>query len=539
MRDDDQPSRPDQPLRVAVRAYARHRQPPRPRTRWAWTRRPGAARFLLVLDTETTTDPSQRLVFGVYRLGEVRDDPRTGEERLTVFEEGFVYGDDLPARDPAGFAILETYVGAHRAETAPGESTALRFLSRTAFVNEVLYPAAFEGQAIVVGFNLPFDLSRLAVEASPARHRGRWWPMGGGWSFVLWRGLDGRPHRYRPRLVIKHGDKTRAQIAFTSADYQPTPKRRTRRPLYRGRFLDLKTLTFALTDRSHSLASACVAFGVATAKHSVDQHGVITPDYLEYGRQDVRATQGLYLATRQEYQRHALDAMPWDIKSPASIAKGYLRTMGISNPMDRVIGLTPDQLGAAAAAYFGGQAEVRIRHTVVPVVATDVTSMYPTVNVLAQLQTYLTAAVLRSEACTAEAQRVLDQITLERVLDPVTWPTLRFFAEILPDDDHLPVRAAFGGEGGSYTLSVNPYTSDQTAWYAGFDLARSILATGRVPQIRRAFRMAAEGQLALDGAPVSLTRPCQRPYQLPLGALGSAAAGFRGGLGRGCRRGGL
>src|SRR5207244_3906586 len=66
---------------------------------------------------------------------------------------------------------------------------------------------------------------------------------------------------------------------------------------------------------------------------------------------------------------------------PASIGKAYLREMGIIPPMRKFN--IPDYLhGIAAQAYFGGRAECRIRNTPVPVVLTDFSSQYPTVNSL-------------------------------------------------------------------------------------------------------------------------------------------------------------
>ena len=43
----------------------------------------------------------------------------------------------------------------------------LQLLTRTAFVNK-LYQAGYHARAPLVGFNLPFDLSRLALDVSPA-----------------------------------------------------------------------------------------------------------------------------------------------------------------------------------------------------------------------------------------------------------------------------------------------------------------------------------------------------------------------------------
>src|SRR5690606_36878222 len=50
--------------------------------------------------------------------------------------------------------------------------------------------------------------------------------------------------------------------------------------------------------------------------------------------------------------------------SPASVAKGYLRGMGLRPFLERT-DLSDELLGFATAAFFGGRAEMRIRHQAV------------------------------------------------------------------------------------------------------------------------------------------------------------------------------
>jgi hypothetical protein len=58
-----------------------------------------------VVDTETTVDPSQALTFGFYRFC------RTDEHGSVVtLQEGFFHADELPERDPDGYAVLRNYV---------------------------------------------------------------------------------------------------------------------------------------------------------------------------------------------------------------------------------------------------------------------------------------------------------------------------------------------------------------------------------------------------------------------------------------------
>ena len=117
-------------------------------------------------------------------------------------------------------------------------------------------------RGLIVGFNLPFDLSRLAVDFGNARDK----RFAGGFSLALWDydDEDGKRqiNKYRPRIAIKHIDSKRALKGFTGTlDADPVdliPEgSETGEPedeyKFRGHFLDLRTLAFVLTDRGHSL----------------------------------------------------------------------------------------------------------------------------------------------------------------------------------------------------------------------------------------------------------------------------------------------
>jgi hypothetical protein len=178
----------------------------RRQVRWAWPE------LVLVLDTETTTDETQRLLFGTYWLCQW-----DAVQRLRCREEGLFYGDDLPTRDPKGFATLQRYARRHRARVAPGASGVLPLLTRREFVRQVLVPSHRMG-ALVVGFNLPFDLSRLAVDVGRARGR-----FHGGYSFSLldYQSIDHdqeQENRFCPRVGIKHIDRKRAFLGFIAPE---------------------------------------------------------------------------------------------------------------------------------------------------------------------------------------------------------------------------------------------------------------------------------------------------------------------------------
>jgi|HubBroStandDraft_4_1064222.scaffolds.fasta_scaffold00010_75 hypothetical protein len=480
-------------LKLAIRVYPEPQrdEPKRKRGLRHWRRPPR----MLVFDTETHTDTAQALTFGSYRYFEDR----------VCLEEGLFFGDDLPRTDRAK---LETYIAAHEAATDRRRGVSqLRLLDRRAFL-EKLYGAGFDGQGIICGFNLPFDLSRLAVDFGNARDK----RFAGGFSLTLWDYEDAqgvrRPNKYRPRISIKHIDSKRALKGFTSArDPDPVDLipdwSETGEPEggpFRGHFLDLRTLAFVLTDRGHSLDSACKAFGVEQGKGTVDRHGVITPAYIAYNRQDVAATAELAFKLLDEYDRFDVDLQETQAYSPASLGKAHLRKMGIAPILERQR-VHKRCLGYAESAFFGGRTSAHIRKVPVPVVYTDFLSMYPTVNALMSLWRFVVAAeVAVVPVEVSETTDFLRTITPEKLFDPATWTKLPAFARVIPSGDILPTRAKYSRESNDYQVGLNYLfaTSDKTEdglWYALPDLAASVLLTGRVPRIVEAFRIVPTGQL--------------------------------------------
>ncbi len=124
--------------------------------------------YTLIFDTETTMDTSQSLTFGAYRF--CRETPNGA---YVCLEEGLFHADDLHSRS---LKIMQEYVGDNVPATPKDGPDKLSLYSRSEFVEKVLWEA-IQAEAMVVGFNLPFDLSRIAVEWSKAHN--------GGWSLVL------------------------------------------------------------------------------------------------------------------------------------------------------------------------------------------------------------------------------------------------------------------------------------------------------------------------------------------------------------------
>jgi hypothetical protein len=161
--------------------------------------------------------------------------------------EGAFFDDDLLRRE---WEVLERY-----ASTADTEIKSFppRFPlhSRSQFVKQVFYRYARKG-ALIVGFNLPFDLCRLA----------RRWPEGqkNEWSLVLVQYSDGNENLNFPRVLIDPIDGKKSFISFRAEwipkDKKGKPKGKPTK-INKSRFLDLRTLLFALFNQALSLKRAC------------------------------------------------------------------------------------------------------------------------------------------------------------------------------------------------------------------------------------------------------------------------------------------
>ncbi len=207
------------------------------------TERPSPAKWpedVLVFDTETTVDTIQKLNFGAYRRCKL------SPAGYKCVEEGLFYADGL---DMAQRQVLERFVDDPRnfpqldVKMFP-PTMRLNLYSRSDFVERVFWRAIRKG-AMVVGFNLPFDLSRLAVRSRAANN--------GGWSLVLSlrksrKTGEMEPNPERPRVVIISQNSKMAFIGLRSIRH-PEEWR------HEGRFLDLRVLRGAIRPRSPSAGS--------------------------------------------------------------------------------------------------------------------------------------------------------------------------------------------------------------------------------------------------------------------------------------------
>src|ERR1039458_5107293 len=206
--------------------------------------------YVLVFDCESRVSPGQELTFGSWRFCELRSN-----EYICV-DEGFFHDEDLSAEE---CDELRKFAQGRNPETADDGTTRLQFYSRQHFVREV-FGMAIQAKAMVVGFNLPFDLSRLALDWEIAAN--------GGWSLILsqWRNPDTgqlQANKFFPRIVVNALNSKTAIIYSTRAPLSEPGTRSKRSKLWPvARFLDLRTLPCALRNKSYTLQTACDEFHI-------------------------------------------------------------------------------------------------------------------------------------------------------------------------------------------------------------------------------------------------------------------------------------
>jgi hypothetical protein len=126
---------------VGLRTYVSLARSKKPAGSFA-RRDAGPSHWSLIFDTETTTDAAQRCRFGSYQ---VRDHDQ-------LHKKGLFY--DPEVLKPGEQATLREYA----------RSRKLKLRTIGDFIEEVFFGVGYDFRASIIGFNLPFDISRLAID---------------------------------------------------------------------------------------------------------------------------------------------------------------------------------------------------------------------------------------------------------------------------------------------------------------------------------------------------------------------------------------
>jgi hypothetical protein len=120
---------------------------------------------VLVFDTETTVDELQNLTFGSYQIW------TNGQKEA----EGLFHSEDLSTEK---VDMIRQYA----------ESHGFSVFARQEFVDTVFLPRVYEEGAMCMSYNLPFDLSRLAIHAADSKRQK------GGFSLAVSNPPRSAPH---------------------------------------------------------------------------------------------------------------------------------------------------------------------------------------------------------------------------------------------------------------------------------------------------------------------------------------------------------
>ena len=117
-------------------------------------------------------------------------------------------------------------------------SKEILLLTKQEFIEKFFFPHA-EAGSLIVGFNLPFDLNRLPSDARPATR------INEDWSLVF-HYTDRKTGKLKEdtihRIKITRKDGKTAFIGLSGVSLHGRKKKRRKKRLPHGRFLDLRTL---------------------------------------------------------------------------------------------------------------------------------------------------------------------------------------------------------------------------------------------------------------------------------------------------------
>jgi hypothetical protein len=411
-------------------------------------------RRVLVFDTETTTDQYQNLKIGFFQI----------YQDGGIQHEGLFYAPSM--LDEKETEVFKEY--------SLKNDIALYTLEE--FVDDVFYPEVLRFKALCVGFNLPFDISRIAKKVGDSRGYNK-----GGFTFTL------SDKEENPQIVIK---KLGSAYSFKLNG----TKENQGKDRHNGYFVDAQTLAEVLLQKKHiSLEKACKLLNTKTKKMEDIEHGRVTKRYIDYLITDVRATWEVYEKLIAELGIYQINIPPTRIYSNASIGKYALKQLGIKPFLELNPDFSPTMLGNIMTSYYGGRCECKIRQESTKVTVLDFTSMYPTVTMEMDLWKFIIAKTIETKDVTDEVKEMLTKVNLVYLQNKDNWKDFVIMVKLHPNEDILPVRKNYKGDGSAYNVGINYLNSHLNLWYALPDVIGSILLTGKVPEIVEAVRFIPKG----------------------------------------------
>ncbi len=420
--------------------------------------------MVLSLGTETTLDSQQTLTFGscavwvngmLYKIVLFHDDDLDSKKIELVKQAGGI----LQQQQQKGCTVL--------------------VMTKSEFVTNVFYPYVYTARAKCIGFDLPYELSRLASSWTTARK------VQDAFSIKL---VENNPRL--PSIRIKSISSNAAFIQFVTPLRTKSEKKKVpTHKVYRGYFVDLKTLGYATSNDSFdTLHDLGKKFGVDTGKKCGKG---ITKKSIRDNIERTLAIHNLYSKIASVLQ-DAFQIRPNHsnrLYSTASIGKIYLEKLGIKPFLEKNPDFSKETLGCLMSAFFGGRVETRIRKKPVKVTCLDYASMYPSMFLLQDMNKFLTAQKVEVSHTKQETQRLLDGITLQDISNLKTWKQMVTLCKVIPNGNLIvPVRSTYDDSKKVQNIGVNylKSTDETSLWYALPDIIASKLLMGHTPIIEDA-----------------------------------------------------
>jgi hypothetical protein len=434
---------------IAVRGYVKKIIPAN-KSNWISEDPPLRHNRILAFDTETTRNETQNFKIGSFQIF----------DKNYLVQEGHFYNPlmlDAEECETARIYVDETHRPLYTHEE---------------FIDQVFYPEVYKRKTLCVGFNLPFDISRLAYQIGKSHKHN------GGFTQHL------SQNPFNPPIIISQLGQA-SSINFHRMKGNP----------FTGYFLDIQTLVKILLKlKSLSLKETGKALNTRHQKIEGIEHGRVTKEYIDYNINDVRVTSDSYFKLVDQLDSYQVEIPITKIYSDASIGKAVLKQFGIKSFLESQPDFPPELLGQIMTAYYGGRTECMIRKTPVRITDLDFSSTYPTITTLLGLDQFITATGIDFQDVTNEVRELLPQVDLKYVQNPANWKDFVVQVKILPNKDILPVRMKYKKNDPVLNVGINYLISEEPIWASLPDVISSKLSTGKTPEVIEAIRFTPQGQ---------------------------------------------
>ena len=291
------------------------------------------------------------------------------------------------------------------------------------------YDRAYDLRASIVGFNLPFDISRLGDQTRVCTRQGNARRLHIQASRQWW----------RPAIQVRHLNARASLIQFTHPPKRRDPRatqaedRAAQPARLLHRFEDHRG---GLLSRSFSLASLADFLKTPTRKAESGGHGKqLTTKYVRYCFRTFKSPGS---ATRP--CGTDMRFMPSKRRRLARSSAKRALARPISNKWACGPSGGPTRFSAASdrhimSTYFGGRAEVRWRREIRQVLYCDFLSMYPTVCTLMGFWRFVIAQGMEWSDSTEKIRALVNSISLDDLQRPEFWPLLTTIVRVAPQAD--------------------------------------------------------------------------------------------------------